>query len=71
MLLDMYEQEFSEPSQMRKKMQLAYANSYISSSKDIALSKENNKFLGKMEKGHAGPLARLRGQLVCDQILNL
>ena len=53
MLLDMYEQEFSEPSpkQMRKKMQPANANGYISSSKDIALSKEDNKFLGEMEKG--------------------
>ena len=55
MLLDMYEQEFSEPSpkQMRKKMQPANANGYISSSKDIALSKEDNKFLGEMEKGVA------------------
>ena len=53
MLLDMYEQEFSEPNakQMRKKMQLVNANGYTSSSKDIALSKEDNKFLGKMEKG--------------------
>ena len=52
MLLDMYEQEFSEPSpkQMRKKMQPVNANGYISSSKDIALSKEDNKFLGKMEE---------------------
>ena len=52
MLLDMYDQEFSEPSpkQMRKKMQPVNANGYISSSKDIALSKEDNKFLGKMEK---------------------
>ena len=32
-------------------MQPANANGYISSSKDIALSKEDNKFLGKMEKG--------------------
>ena len=53
MLLDMYEQGFSEPSpkQMRKKMQPVNANGYISSSKHIALSKEDNKFLGKMEKG--------------------
>ena len=52
MLLDMYEQEFGElsPKQMRKKMQLANANGYISSSKDIALSKEDNKFMGKIEK---------------------
>ena len=55
MLLDMYEQEFSEPSpkQTRKKMQPVNANGYISSSKDIELSKEDNKFLGKMEKGVA------------------
>ena len=53
MLLDMYEQEFSEPTpkQMRKKMQPANANGYISLSKHIALSKEDDKFLGKMEKG--------------------
>ena len=53
MLLDMYEQESSEPSpkQMKKKMQPANANGYISSSRDIALSKEDNKFLDKMEKG--------------------
>ena len=53
MLLDMYEQEFSEPSpkKMRKMMKPVNANGYISSSKDIALSKENDKFLGKMEKG--------------------
>ena len=54
MLLDMYEQEFSEPSpspkKMKNKMQPGNASSYISSSKDIALSKEDNKFLGKMEK---------------------
>ena len=52
MLLDMYEQEFSEPSpkQMKNKMQPGNINGYISSSKDIALSKEDNTFLGKMEK---------------------
>ena len=52
MLLDMYEQEFSEqsPKQMRKKMQPVNANGYISSYKNIALSKEDDKFLGKMEK---------------------
>ena len=53
MLFDMYKQEFSElsPKQMKNKIQPGNGNDYISSSKDIALSKEDNKFLCKMEKG--------------------
>ena len=36
---------------MKNNMQPGNANGYIPSSKEIALSKEDNKFLGKMEKG--------------------
>ena len=52
MLLDMYEQEFNEPSpkQMKNKMQHGNTDGYISSCKDIALSKEDINFWVRWRK---------------------